>query len=433
MSKQTDDELLREAALAALLGLDEDEGPKVEPEAILSDETKEKVKEGGRLAMLGGKWAARKAKEVADRAADKARQTKAAAETKRAEQLKAKEAARLATEEVEREAQAQAQAQAQAEREAAEAVRRKQEEAAAEAVRRREQEAAEVVAREKAEREAQVEPVGESLDDRKGDDLAPSEPVSASVVFSEDPDLEKDEEPQPTPADEPEPGLLVTDGMAPPTPEALPDLVEEVPADEAPLQGVQPQNIEQALEKETVEPMGKDAQPSRSIPKSWLIAGGSLVLLGAIGAGAFYFLGGQEETADEVAVVAPSEEAPVPVETVAPVVDEVVEPVQEDLVATEEIPEGFMEETSELAAEVEEEAPVVEEAVAEVEIPEPEPAPVVEAPKPTPAPVAKAPAPRPAPARAPAPRPAPAPKKEEPTWQDEAMDAMDAWAKELDL
>src|SRR5690606_490486 len=67
--------------------------PTSEPsDALVSDETIDKVKEAGRFAVLGGKWAAGKAKDLAQAAAEKARKAKAATEDKLAQQRQAKQA-----------------------------------------------------------------------------------------------------------------------------------------------------------------------------------------------------------------------------------------------------------------------------------------------------------------------------------------------------
>ena len=60
------DDFLRELQLAELLD-DEDaiELPEDGPTELVSDATKEKAKKAGRFAVLGGKWAAGKAKDLA--------------------------------------------------------------------------------------------------------------------------------------------------------------------------------------------------------------------------------------------------------------------------------------------------------------------------------------------------------------------------------
>lgn len=434
-----EDDLLLQAKMARLLGDDDAiELPEDEPTELVSDATKEKAKKAGRFAVLGGKWAVGKAKDLAQATAEKTKQAKEAAEHKLAQQREAKETKRVeeeARQARERAREAQKEARLEEERqelEAAEDARG----AAASASTASEADMAPVVAAQRVVLPVHDAPgVGQATD-------APCMLVELEPTSD---------------------GGLIYDGMGQlpqDIPEDLLDLVIQEGADEAPLEGLTSDDLLDGVEAATpsVAPVVPapvvskrvevEAPPVRqgvpaqraSIPRSWLLVGGGVLVVAALaGAGAYFYSGNvEDQSATPPAPVA----APMP----APVASEPEPVVETDVpAAVEEIPaQVALEPAGEVAAPVAESTPEpvpVEPAVRQAEVvPEavketPAPAPVVKSkPRtPAPAPSAKAPAPKPVAAPKPAPvqQPKSAPKKEE--WQEKANQDIDAWAEQLGL
>lgn len=400
-------EIMRKARLAAMRAEAEaakNPKPPVD-DALVSDATKESV---GRM----GKWAAGKAKDLAQAAADKTKQAKDAAEHKLAQQRQVRETQRLEDEA----------------RKASELTRKADEQA------RQEQERHELEAAEVARAPAATAPepgaVGVGVGASPRESAAGAEQGQKST-------------------------FALSAAVGPMT--ARSDDVASVLVDEELTPGVSvfgetSAGMTSAAHKATAEVwVGEEATRSpspaptmpaqrASIPRSWLLAGGGvLVVAGLVGGGLYLFQGADESpqvvpaAPVEASTAAPIAPAPAPVvEPEAPVVvEDTAAAVADEPAATEPVP--VVESISEpVSAPVAVPAPapapaVVKETPAPAAVAKPEPR------NPVPAPAAKAPTPKPAaaPKPVPAPQPKPAPKKEE--WQEKANQDIDAWAEQLGL
>lgn len=435
--------LLREAA-AKKEAIDNPKPTSDPSDALVSDETIDKVKSAGRFAVLGGKWAAGKAKDLAQAAAEKSRQAKAAAEDKLAQQRQAKEAQRIADET----RKASALACEAEERASQERMRQELNESnSAHAATFNATAADEVEVAPRVEEIAAAMPT-ETLDaarelDETGDEAALIVDAPDVGAAADEPALE---------ADSPSTGSFVHDGMGQLSTELREDLIDVIVqsgAGEFPLassgdgdmrlgEEVRIAPVAQAsphIEAEAVAPALMKRPQRASIRRSWLYIGvGALIVVGLV-CGGIYMLHG----ADEAAVG----ELPPPVDAtavpIAPVPAPGSEP-QTPVFAEDVTGPVLMDDAIESAISVEqssvEEPAPNEVGNAKAKAPEPqETATLATRPDPPKPPAQEAARPSrsnpPSASNRPKPSPPPAPRREKaPDWQDSTLDRLDELMKE---
>lgn len=434
--------LLREAA-AKKEAIDNPKPTSEPSDALVSDETIDKVKEAGRFAVLGGKWAAGKAKDLAQAAAEKARQAKAATEDKLAQQRQAKQA-RIIEDETRK---ANALAREAEERESQERVRQELNGSnSAHAVAVNVSAGGEVEGALKEEEIPTATPT-EAMDvasdlDEAGEEAALVDPPDVGAAPDE-PAVE---------ADSPSAGSSVHDSVSTLATGLREDPIDAIVppgASEFPL--VSPGDGDTRLGEETsiaptaqlsprtdakaVAPALIKRTQRASIPRAWLYKGvGALIVVGLLCAG-FYMLRG----ADEAAVDEPTPPVDASVDSVAPLPAPASEPhtpvVAEDVPGPVLVVDAVESAVSVEQSSVEEPAPN-EVGNAKARAPEPqETAALATRPDPPKPPAQEAARPSrsnpPSASNRPKPTPTPAPRREKaPDWQDSTLDRLDELMKE---